>query len=102
MANIGTQINKFATNTYEDVKNFVAGFYAWSRFLVLGDDEAIDKYIAGESDDVIPIGAAVEPVANHWGLFIDGELTNEYSRKADAVRGAKRRGYELVTILDNA
>lgn len=94
-------------NTYNDVKNFVAGFYAWSRFIVLGDDEAIDKYVAGESvaseallADISPVGAAVEPVANHWGLFIDGELTNEYSRKADAVRGAKRRGYDLVTILD--
>lgn len=86
-------------NIYADVKNFVGGVYAWSRFLIIGDDEAIDKYIAGESDDVSPIGATVEPVANHWGLFIDGELTSEYSRKADAIRGAKRRGYDLVTVL---
>lgn len=40
--------------------------------------------------------AYLVPVANHFGLTVDGELVAEYSRARDARRGATRRGFILV------
>lgn len=82
------------------LKAFFAGFTDWFKFIVFGADEAIDKYLAGDyREDVASVGVTIEPVAKHWGIFVDGELTTEYSRKADALRGAERKGYKDVRVV---
>lgn len=40
--------------------------------------------------------AYIRPVANHYGLYVDGFLTKEYTRARDARRGAKRMGITAI------
>jgi len=84
---------------FKTITNFFSGLYLWATYIVKGDDSILDDFLAGEPES-LSVGATIERVANHWGLFIDGVLTEEYSRKADAVRGSKRRGYEFPSVLD--
>lgn len=69
------------------------------KFVVFGDEKAHESLIAGATPPVPePTEARVVKRDEGYAVIVGKETIKTYSRKGDAVRGAKRLGFAAVRV----
>lgn len=79
------------------LKNLAKTLVNSFKFAVFGDEKAYEALVAGATPPE-PTEARVVKRDEGYAVIVGKETIKTYSRKGDAVRGAKRLGFAAVRV----
>lgn len=89
------------------MRNFFKSMYDWARFVVTGDDtrlfyDRVKNYtpqmgllVLTDGDRETPVRITETPDGK-YAVVAGSQVIQVYSRKRDAIRGAERRGIQVM------